>query len=319
MTQRNKTRSKWVRKESYPGLFHARGWITGLGVAGLVAAGALVLSPVLIEPQVEQAAQVRLASLGFELQSVRAKGQDLELVVQGGPGTKNQLIASATALAQTTQCDVLGVKLPCAEQVHVALAPGLASRVEQAVADQPALAQAKAPTKADLAPSPAAPSPAAPSPAAPSPEALPAQEPTTGGGDAPDTAHERCQARLAKLMAQESIQFRTASTRILKSSYKHVEKLAQQASKCPGFIVVVGHTDNIGKAQANAWLSRVRAKAVRRALISRGLPEKRVFALGKGATEPVAPNDTPDGRAKNRRIEFRVVPTAPTISESTGQ
>lgn len=315
----------WVRRDAYPSVFHARGWMTGLGIAGLVAAGVLVLSPLLIEPQVEQAAQVRLASLGFELQELRAQGQDLDIVVMGGPGTDNQIAESAQAIAQTTRCDLLGVQLPCAEQVRVQLAAGLAAGTPPASPPE-AVGQAPAregePIADKKVDAPAAESPKASSPTEPVDPAPKSAEPA-----APEAADQsglsaeqlHCQAELTKLMKQDSIQFRTASTRILHASYKHVEKLAQKAAQCPGYIVVVGHTDNVGKPHANAWLSRVRAKAVRRALISRGLPEQKVFAQGKGADEPIASNDTPSGRAQNRRIEFRVVATAPSVPESTGQ
>lgn len=314
MAQSNKSRAMWVRKELYPSWFHARGWITGLGVAGLIAAGVLVLSPVFIEPEVEHEAQVRLASLGFELQGARAEGQDLDLWVADGPGAPAQVEQGARAAAQTTRCDVFGLRLPCAEQVRVHLTPELAAR---------AGASASPPVEG----SPCHPAPAEGADALaqhggvgkekvqpPSPTA---QEPSAKV--APDSVHARCEGELAALMKDGSIRFGTASTRIVKSSYKLVEKLAKTASACPGYILVVGHTDNVGKPESNAWLSRVRAKAVRRALMSRGLPEQKVFALGKGAQEPIASNDTPSGRAKNRRIEFRVVPTAPPAQESPGQ
>lgn len=78
-------------------------------------------------------------------------------------------------------------------------------------------------------------------------------------------------------------------------------------------ITVVGHTDTRGSAQHNADLSRRRAEAVMSFLITQGIPVERISAVGRGESEPVAPNDTPEGRANNRRVEVvlgaRVEPT----------
>lgn len=321
VAQRNKSRMMWIREDRYPSWFHARGWITGIGLAGLIAAGALVLSPVLIEPEVEREAKVRLASLGFQVQRTRVEGQDLELWIQGGPGAPAQLKEGAQAAAATTRCDVLGVKLPCAEQVRVHLADAAGGQVKPAIQ----AGDGANPSNAAIAQPSAAEQPSAAARDKPG-QVEKAAQPSAGSQGAtpsdalqPDSEHARCQAKLAALMSDETIRFRTASTRIVKESYKLIEKLAQTAAACPGYILVLGHTDNVGKAQSNAWLSRVRAKAVRRALMSRGLPEQKVFAQGKGALEPIASNDTASGRAKNRRIEFRVVPTAPSRQESSGQ
>lgn len=69
-------------------------------------------------------------------------------------------------------------------------------------------------------------------------------------------------------------------------------------------IRIEAHTDNAGDAAAGLTLSQERAEAVRAALIARfGIAAERIVAKGLGATQPVAPNDTPEGRAQNRRVE----------------
>jgi len=71
-------------------------------------------------------------------------------------------------------------------------------------------------------------------------------------------------------------------------------------------VEVAGHTDNTGTADHNQTLSEGRAKAVVDALVKDyGIDAARLQAKGYGATKPVAPNDTDDGRAKNRRVELR--------------
>jgi outer membrane protein OmpA-like peptidoglycan-associated protein len=73
-------------------------------------------------------------------------------------------------------------------------------------------------------------------------------------------------------------------------------------------IIVKGHTDNVGDDAFNMNLSQARANAVRSFLVSEGIPGGRVTAIGKGESEPVAENSTPEGRANNRRVEIVLRP-----------
>ena len=74
-------------------------------------------------------------------------------------------------------------------------------------------------------------------------------------------------------------------------------------------IVAVGHTDSIGKASYNQRLSVRRAAAVKKYLVSKGIPAESIYTEGKGETQPVATNKTAAGRAQNRRVEIEVVGT----------
>ncbi len=74
-------------------------------------------------------------------------------------------------------------------------------------------------------------------------------------------------------------------------------------------IVATGHTDWTGSDAYNMKLSMRRAKAVKAFLVSKGIPEARVFVEGKGEGQPTADNRTKDGRAKNRRVDIEVVGT----------
>ncbi len=67
---------------------------------------------------------------------------------------------------------------------------------------------------------------------------------------------------------------------------------------------IIGHTDNIGSKEANQKLSEKRARVVYDYLVSEGINKKRIQYKGKADTEPIAPNDTAENRAKNRRVEF---------------
>jgi outer membrane protein OmpA-like peptidoglycan-associated protein len=90
------------------------------------------------------------------------------------------------------------------------------------------------------------------------------------------------------------------------------EKLAEVATalKDQGFkrIVVEGHTDSRGSESTNESLSLKRANSVRSFLVEQGLDGSKVVASGLGESRPIAPNDTPDGRANNRRVELVVTP-----------
>lgn len=76
-------------------------------------------------------------------------------------------------------------------------------------------------------------------------------------------------------------------------------------------VIVTGHTDNVGNAAANQRLSLARADSVKKELVAKGIDPNRIYTDGKGPSQPIADNRTPDGRAKNRRVEIEVVGTRP--------
>ena len=120
-----------------------------------------------------------------------------------------------------------------------------------------------------------------------------------------------CDERLAGLLSDARIEFETGSAVIGLESGSLLNSVAQAASTCPGTLRIEGHTDNVGSARSNNDLSLRRAEAVRQALIRRGLPPERLISEGRGAGTPIADNTSAAGRARNRRIEIRVVRIAP--------
>jgi OOP family OmpA-OmpF porin len=72
-------------------------------------------------------------------------------------------------------------------------------------------------------------------------------------------------------------------------------------------VEVIGHTDNAGSRAGNLSLSQARAEAVKTYVVSRGVAPDAIAVSGEGPDRPVADNRTPEGRARNRRIEFKVV------------
>jgi outer membrane protein OmpA-like peptidoglycan-associated protein len=73
-------------------------------------------------------------------------------------------------------------------------------------------------------------------------------------------------------------------------------------------IDVTGHTDSTGSAEKNQMLSEQRANTVAQYLRTKGIMDQRIAVAGLGETRPVASNDTPDGRQKNRRVELTLTP-----------
>lgn len=104
------------------------------------------------------------------------------------------------------------------------------------------------------------------------------------------------------------IEFGSNKAKIRPSSREILDEAAGVLKKYPTLkILVVGHTDSRGGHDHNVELSRKRADAVRQFLLGRGVTDDRIITRGEGPDEPIAENKTRAGRAKNRRIEFRII------------
>jgi outer membrane protein OmpA-like peptidoglycan-associated protein len=130
---------------------------------------------------------------------------------------------------------------------------------------------------------------------------------TTAAPTPAPTAAQACERSLAGVLAGEQIEFTSGSAAIDTRSAALLDRLAQEASSCPGTLRIEGHTDPVGRSAFNRKLSQARAAAVRDALIARGVPAERLRARGFAARRPLADNRTESGRTRNRRIEFHVV------------
>lgn len=107
-------------------------------------------------------------------------------------------------------------------------------------------------------------------------------------------------------VATQGIYFDTGSDRVRPESSPTLKEIAAMLTEHPELkLVIEGHTDNVGAAAANQALSEKRAASVRQSLIDGyGVAGDRLTTKGFGATKPVAPNDTPEGRQNNRRVEL---------------
>jgi len=116
-----------------------------------------------------------------------------------------------------------------------------------------------------------------------------------------------CQQLFSEVLAKGTVRFESGRSSLDLDSAGLLDHLIEIALRCPTTnIEVAGHTDTDGDGATNQALSEKRAQAVVDYLVKAGLPAGRFAAVGYGSTQPVAANDTDDGKAHNRRIEFVV-------------
>ena len=105
-----------------------------------------------------------------------------------------------------------------------------------------------------------------------------------------------------------NIFFETDKSDLLPASFAELDRLRDILMNDASLhIAIEGHTDNTGSPSHNKALSLSRANAVAGYLTSKGIGSERVESHGYAAEKPIAPNDSEEGKAKNRRVEFRIV------------
>ena len=116
-----------------------------------------------------------------------------------------------------------------------------------------------------------------------------------------------CQQLFSELLAKAKIRFESGKATIDPDSSGLLDNMIETAMRCPSASIEVGgHTDSDGDEAGNLALSQRRAQAVVDYLVKAGIPADRLTAVGYGQSQPVASNDTDQGKAQNRRIEFVV-------------
>jgi outer membrane protein OmpA-like peptidoglycan-associated protein len=104
----------------------------------------------------------------------------------------------------------------------------------------------------------------------------------------------------------QGVTFEFNKSRLTLNAQKVLDFVSQSLAAHPeAKIEVAGYTDNVGSAAYNQRLSLARARAVRAYLIQHGVPAEQLTALGRGESDPIAPNTSDEGRAQNRRVELR--------------
>jgi len=185
-----------------------------------------------------------------------------------------------------------------------------------APAQEPAAAPAAQTAEKETAPAPAQ-EPAAPAAQSAEKKTAPADQ------DADLHANDKANAELAALqpgfvpkdliaaLNDSVVNFPSDSAEVPASMIDFLQKAAEDIKQLPnGHVVeIAGYTDNTGEQALNVALSQKRAEAVRQMLVKFGADPEMLIAKGYGSADPVASNDTPEGRGRNRRIEYHIVKT----------
>lgn len=118
---------------------------------------------------------------------------------------------------------------------------------------------------------------------------------------------DQLQATIDKDIAGPPIKFVTDGYALAPEGQAELAPVAAAIKACPtAKVTVIGHTDNTGNDAINNPLSANRAKAVADYLVSQGVAADAVSSKGAGSSEPVASNDTAEGRTQNRRTEIKI-------------
>ncbi len=112
----------------------------------------------------------------------------------------------------------------------------------------------------------------------------------------------------ARTFTLNNVYFETGKSTLKPSSFAELDEIVEYMKlKHSVRIEIAGHTDDVGDDASNMKLSQDRADAVRGYLLRKGIAPVRVVSVGYGETKPVAYNDTPEGRSKNRRTEVIIL------------
>jgi len=121
-----------------------------------------------------------------------------------------------------------------------------------------------------------------------------------------DVDIEKTEAGL--LMNLQNLQFKPDSSELLPGENERLSKIADILKKFPNSqFLVEGHTASTGNPKGEMNLSLERAYSIVKELVNRGISEKQFICKGSGGTKPAADNATPEGRAKNRRVEITIL------------
>jgi outer membrane protein OmpA-like peptidoglycan-associated protein len=124
----------------------------------------------------------------------------------------------------------------------------------------------------------------------------------------PGATVERVGEGIKLTLGENSVRFDTNKSTLTATAKANLDRLVPVfKSYADTDIVIYGYTDNTGTVEHNQTLSEQRSASVKTYLASKGLNTGRFTTTGMGIADPVATNDTPEGRTQNRRVEFAIV------------
>ena len=112
------------------------------------------------------------------------------------------------------------------------------------------------------------------------------------------------------VLSDDAVKFPTNGHELSKEAMEKLDDFSNRlkSENKNVYLEIQGHTDSTGSDDHNQQLSDRRAASVKAQFVAAGLPTANVRAVGKGETQPVASNDTPEGRAQNRRVVIIITP-----------
>ncbi|WP_074737027.1 OmpA family protein [Ruegeria halocynthiae] len=130
---------------------------------------------------------------------------------------------------------------------------------------------------------------------------------------------EVCEERIAEIQKSGKIAFEPGSATVASDSREALNQIADILRECgPIRLEIQGHTDSQGREEMNQQLSQARAQSILNELRGRRVPTSSFSAVGYGETQPIANNETEEGREENRRIDFHLIRPEPTANTETG-
>lgn len=123
-----------------------------------------------------------------------------------------------------------------------------------------------------------------------------------------DTIYKMDSKTIVKNFTLENVYFETGKHNLREESSPALDNFYGWLTQNPGLVVEIGgHTDAVGGAEMNMRLSERRAREVKKYLVKKGIDPERLQTRGYGETQPIDSNDTPEGRARNRRTDIKII------------
>ena len=133
----------------------------------------------------------------------------------------------------------------------------------------------------------------------------------------PGAQVERVGEGIKLVLGENSVRFDTNKSTLTATAKANLDKIVPVfKSYADTDIVIYGYTDSTGSAEYNLNLSQQRANSVEKYLESKGLNMSRFKMVGMGIADPIAPNDTPEGRSQNRRVEFAITANEKMVQDA---
>ena len=133
----------------------------------------------------------------------------------------------------------------------------------------------------------------------------------------PGAQVERVGEGIRLVLGENSVRFDTNKSTLTATAKANLDKLIPVFNQYPDTnIQIYGYTDSVGSAEYNLTLSDQRAASVKSYLAGKGIRVSRFTTTGLGIADPVATNDTPEGRSQNRRVEFAITANEKMVQDA---